>query len=114
MNVFLKYFVYNSYLLIGKQTHQCQKIISFAMSLPTALYNLNFRDVETRAQQGETTLAQLHVHTRLVSCTLNVHKYILKHFLLYISTADSAKGVHITKLHVLSKKLFRSMFSDFL
>lgn len=110
MNVFFKYFVYNSYLLIGKQTHQCQKIISFAMSLPAALYNLNFRDVETRAQQGETTLAQLHVHTRLVSCTLNVKIY----FLLYINTADSAKGVHITKLHVLCKKLFQSMFSNFL
>lgn len=108
MSVFLNYFVYNSYLLIGKQIQQHEKIISFTMSLPAEPYNLNFRDVET-AQQGETTLAQLHAHARLVSCALNVKVY----FLLCINTADSAKRIHITKLHVLCKKLSQSPFSNF-
>lgn len=47
MNVFFNYFVYNSYLLIGKQIQQYEKIISFTMSLPAEPYNLNSRDVET-------------------------------------------------------------------
>lgn len=46
---------------------------------------------------------------RLVSCTLNIKAY----FLLYKNTADSAEEIHITKLHVLCKKLFRSLFSNF-
>lgn len=48
MNVFFDYFVYKSYFLIGKQIHQYDKIISFAMSLPAEPYNLNFTDVETQ------------------------------------------------------------------
>lgn len=55
MSVFLNYFVYNSYLLIGKQIQQHEKIISFTMSLPAEPYNLNFRDVET----GHSKVKQL-------------------------------------------------------
>lgn len=47
MSILLNYFVYNSYLIIGKQIHQYEKIISFIISLPAEPYYLNSRDVET-------------------------------------------------------------------
>lgn len=96
----------NSCLLRGKYWFSDTGEFSFTRPLPAELHHRNSRDVETQAQNSETSLAEGHVHIRSVSCCLNVKVSIL----LYINAADSAKGVHITLLKVLYKKLFQSLF----